>query len=370
MASSERLAQLANNNPNQQVQSTGPLASTGASWVGGQPGYSSILGSSLPSNAPVFFQSDLPSSMEAGQKLTFSQMAGYSGYQPQITTNGFYISHMPNGEHDELNQGDAVWVFNAALRPGNPAVPMLKTFHLNKMLRKNTNMALAAWTKALAAKQGIDGVAEYNDLFALSQLPTHAWRSSREFKDIMKRDHDVARAFAYLDLETVISAWNYYGVLIGAMEGKNSPAFRVVASLRKGVSYETNSIWGHNLLPFEYFGFIIKRQQDTLTSEQSKIAGIAVDFGPIQIIPWHGSEQRPEMSELSFIDVTGHQRYGIYIGIGRVLWHVDKPQAAFPYKSSAGITPATDRFDPNSPLRQRFRSSLQPRRGIKHNFYY
>jgi len=371
MAYPEQQAQLATNNPNMQVQSTGPMAaSVGSGWMSGSPAFPSILGSSMPSNAPVYFRSGMPGSMEEGQNVTFSQMAGTSGYQPQITTNGFYITHMPNGEHDQLHHGEYAWVFNAALKRGNPAMPTLKTFHINRLLRRNHNIALEAWIKALTTKQGIEGVAEYKDLEELSKLPTHAWRDSKIFQDITKQDHYIARAFSYLDLDTVATAWNLYGSFVGQMEGKDSPAFRVAALLRKGVGYEVVNIWGENLLPFHYVGFIIKRAQDPLSSAAAKRVGISAEVGPIQMIPWHGASERPSLSELHYTDITGHRHKGVYIGVGRVLWHVDPPRKGIPYRQAAGLTRESTNYDPSSPLRQRIRLSVQPRRGIKHNFFY
>lgn len=370
MAYPERQALLATNNPNMRVETTGPPASSGSSWMSGGSSFSSILGTSMPTNAPVYFQSNLPGSMEEGQRLTFSQMAGMSGYQPQITTNGFYITHMPNGEHDQLHQGEYAWVFNAALKRGNPAMPTLKTFHINRLLRRNHNIAMEAWIKALNAKQGIEGVASYADLLALSKLPTHAWRDSPIFQDIIKQDHFVARAFTYLDLDTVALAWNLYGSFVGQMEGKDSPAFRVAALLRKGVGYEIVNIWGQNVLPFHYIGFIIKRIQDPLSSAAAKRAGVSSEVGPIQVIPWHGSDERPSLSELHYTDITGNRRKGVYIGVGRVLWQVDPPRAGIPYKEAAGLTSESSSYDPNSPLRQRLRVAVQNRRGIRHPYYY
>lgn len=363
-------ALLATNNPNMQVQSTGPMATTGANWVGGGPSFPSILGTSMPSNAPVYFQSSLPGSMEEGRRITFSQMAGSSGYQPQITTNGFYISHMPNGEHDQLHDGEYAWVFNKALQRGNPAMPTLKTFHINRMIRRNHNIALKAWLQALYSQQGIDGVATYAELKRLAELPSHVWRKSKEFQAIIHQDHDIARAFAYLDYETVVTSWNAYGIFLGQMQGKDSPAFRIASLLRKGVSYETVNIWGADIKPFEYFGFIVKRIQDPISSDAAKRAGISAEIGPIQFIPWHGYTERPDLAELRYLDVTGHRHYGQYIGVGRVLWHEDPPRKGFPYEQAAGLTPNSDSYDPNSPLRQRMRAAIQPRRGIRHNFFY
>ena len=339
------------------LTSNGPLSSkVGVPFPGNSfPIWQDQIPLSLNNRAPDRFQNAFPSSYKQAQGVSVNQFAGVSGFQAQVTTNGFPIKQWGNLRwQDQMFEGELAYIFRSEAQ--EPAVSCLTIRWVNHILRTRYNMIDAAVKEARASSKRI-GLFDKTELDNLMSLPTSCWVNNAKYMNSINSTSDATgRMLSYLNLNSVTKDWNFFGTLIGQMQPHQTGIYNVSAMVRRGLAREVVNIWGPS----------VKGNQD-LYIIRTRIQTKSGEWGPMAFIPWNGFG-RPTQNELSYIDYTGHIAVGEAEYIGTILLLNDKCPVHLPYDEHAGIVPRQNtNLMVTSPLNCTMRVILKSRNCYKLN---
>jgi len=306
--------------------------------------------------APQRWSDTFPSSYNGARSKSVKEFAGQSGFQAQITTNGFPIKKWGDTRwQDQLFEGELCFVYRS--QSDDPAISALNIRLVNTIWRDFYNNITEFVNAQMDKKLGIPGFFSYVELVKLLNTPTNCWASNPNYIKAIQSDDDTARALQYLNLNTIKKDWNLYGCFVGQMQGGEDAPFYQTSMIRKGVVRELINIWGPKAKGGNQLWLIKKRIRNSKGG-----------WGPFAMIPWTGMNH-PTQDDLHYKDVTGTSAVGEALYIGTVNWWEDPCPANLPYDIHAGIKAPTGHLKGlfRAPLNARIRAIITTRPGIKFN---